>query len=351
MVDQAGVPSPQDARFLVVPARRLVDAVYDALRRAGVPDAVASCEAAVMVDADLADVPSHGVLMLPRLLQALRDGRVTADPDVRPIREHGAIAVLDGDRGPGRHGSTVAMTSAIDRARRYGVGACVLTRSTHWGRAYAYAAMAGRQGCAAWCTTNAIPTVAPPGVPRALVGNNPLAMAVPRGGDRDPVVLDVAMSQAAFGKVATFLREGRNIPAGWGQAVDGEPTLNPAAILASGLLAPMGGHKGLGLAVMFELLTAGLGGGPFGHEIVARDASGLDPEASKLFVALDVEAFGAGPFLAARVEDLAAHLHAAGVLLPGARGDAARAARLADGVPVHRAIVEQLAAAGVHLDG
>jgi LDH2 family malate/lactate/ureidoglycolate dehydrogenase len=239
------------------------------------------------------------------------------------------------------------------RARQYGVGVCLAVRTTHWGRAHAYAARAASAGMVGLCTTNAIPTLALPGTAAAALGNNPLAIGVPRGDGRPPVVLDLAMTQAALGKVGTHRREQVPVPDGWGLDRDGRPSTDAAAILASGLLQPMGGHKGVGLAVMMELLTAGLAGGLLGHEIHVRDASGLDPDASKLFVAIDAEAFGGAAALAARVDALAAHLrrHDGGARLPDDRGARTREARLRDGVPLHPDIVATLAAAGVMLDG
>lgn len=339
------------ASVMIVASGRLTLAVSAALAEAGVPPAAAAIEAGVMVDADLCGVPSHGVLMLPRLLAALRDGRAAPDPPTVLLRDRGATCVFDGGNGPGRFVSIVAMDHAVARARVFGVGICLAVRTTHWGRAHAYAVHAARQGFVGLCTTNAIPTLAPAGSTRAVLGNNPLAIAVPRADGGDPLVLDFAMTQAAFGKVVTHRREGKPVPADWGLAADGRPTDDAAAIVASGLLTPMGGHKGTGLALMMELLTAGLAGGLFGHEIVERDRSGLDPDASKFFLAIDPGVFGDAATLTRRTDELVAWVRSSvpgdGVLAPGERGWRTRARYLRDGVPLHPAIVAQLAAVGV----
>jgi LDH2 family malate/lactate/ureidoglycolate dehydrogenase len=333
----------------------LVGRVRDALVFAGVPDAIARIEADVMVEADRCGVPSHGILMLPRLIAGLRDGRATATPVLRVVREHGATCVLDGDNGPGRFVAVQAMERAVSRAGDLGVGVCLARNTTHWGRAHAYAYRAARAGMIGICTTNAIPTMMAPGVPRALLGNNPIAIAAPRSGGQDPVVLDLAMSQAAFGKVATHAREGRPIPGDWGADGAGAPTTDPSAILASGLLLPMGGHKGFGLALMMELLTAALVGQAFGHEIAAGDATGLDPGATKLFVAIDPAAFGDPGVFEQRVEAMLDHLRRASpehpMLAPGERGWRARDEYDRDGIPIHADVVTQLASVGVRLTG
>ena len=334
----------------LIPADALRAMVVDALAEAGVPLSIAAIEASVMVDADACGVPSHGVVMLARLLLGLREGRARANPRTRIVRDRGAACVFEADNGPGRWTSVCAMDQAVTRARDLGIGACLAVQTTHWGRAHAYAVHAARHGCIGLCTTNAIPTLAPEGATRAALGNNPLAIAVPRG-TGDPLVLDIAMTQAAFGKVATHKREGRPIPDGWGVDADGRPTTDPGAILASGMLSPMGGHKGTGLALMLEILTAGLAGGYFGHEMRERDRSALDPDATKLFVAIEVSAFGAASTFVDRVTDLVTWVRASvpdgALLAPGERGWQARAHALAHGVPVHVAILEQLHAAGV----
>jgi LDH2 family malate/lactate/ureidoglycolate dehydrogenase len=335
------------------PAHVLTAIVADALRTEGVPEAIARLEAELMVEADLCGVPSHGVLMLPRLLAGLRDGRATRNPAIQVRRDLGATCVLDADSGPGRYVAACAMDRAVEKAGLHGVGVCLAVNTTHWGRAHAYAVRAARAGMVGLCTTNAIPTLTTPGAKTAVLGNNPLAIGVPRGGGEDPVVLDLAMTQAAFGKVATYRREGKPVPADWGADASGRPTTDAAAILASGLLLPMGGHKGIGLAVMIELLTAALAGGPFGHEMVRADATGLDPKATKLFVAFDLAAFGDRAVFEARVESMLAYLRGIDadhpVLAPGERGWKARREYLRDGLPLHADIVAQLRSAGVTL--
>lgn len=339
--------------FIRVRPATLEAAVRAALGAAGVPDAIASVEAEVMVEADRCGVPSHGVLMLPRLLAGLRDGRATRNPHVRVVRDRGATCVLDGDNGPGRFVAVHAMEHAVARAPAHGVGVCLARNTTHWGRAHAYAVRAARAGMLGLCTTNAIPTIMPPGVPKAVLGNNPLAMAVPRGEGRDPVVLDLAVSQAALGKVATYRREGLPVPSGWGANRAGAPTEDPAEVLASGLLLPMGGHKGLGLSIMLELFTAALSAGALGHEIVAADATGLDPGATKLFIAFDPSAFGDPGVFEQRVEAMLEHLRRASpedpMLAPGDRGWRARDEYHRDGIPIHLAVVAQLESVGVRL--
>lgn len=331
---------------------QLCRAVSRSLVAAGVPADLAEVEAEIMVEADLQEVPSHGVRMLPGLLRGLNDGRVKKNPDVRVVHEFAAVCRLDGDHGPGRMVSRRAMDLAMKRAEQYGVGVCLAVRTSHWGRAHYYAAWAAHRGLIGICMTNGMPCMAIFGATGRVIGNNPLAIAIPRGTGLDPLVLDMAMSQAAVGKVATWLREQREVPENWGLDAQGRPSSDAREILAGAVL-PFGGHKGAGLALMIELLTAGLAGALFGHEISAGDRSGLDPESSKLFLAINPKVFGSPADLADRAEEYLAYLgEAAGadsLTWPGRRGFAARSTNMLRGVPLHPEIASELRAAGVEM--
>jgi len=332
---------------------QLVGVIAKALADAGVPAPMCAIEAEVMAEADLLGVPSHGVRMLPGLVRGIRDGRVTANPQIKIIRERPAACVLDGDNGPGRFISAQAMQHAIERAQRAGIGACLATRVTHWGRAHAYACRAAQTGMIGICTTNAIPNMLAWGSTRPLLGNNPIAIAAPRGHGQEPVILDMAMSQAAVGKIGTFLREGKKVPDNWGLDAAGQPSDDPAAILAGKKILPFGEHKGVGLAFMMELLTGALSGGLFSHEIGQADLTGLDAGSSKFFLALDISAFVDAERFSQRLEDWIEWLRQAEpgltITLPGERGWQARERHLIEGIPIHAEIVSELEEIGVRL--
>ncbi len=332
----------------------LVELVSKALEAEGVPEAIGTVEAELMAEADLLGVPSHGVRWLPGLIRAIRERRANPNPQLKIRSERAAVCVLDGDNGPGRYVAARAMERAVESARCFGIGACLAARTTHWGRAHAYACRAARQGMIGLCTTNAIPNMLAPGTSKPLLANNPIAIAAPRGPGRDPIVLDMALSQAAVGKVGTYLREGRRVPENWGLDSSGRPTSDPAEIMASRKFLPMGEHKGAGLAVMMEFLTAALCGGLFSHEIARLDSSALDPNASKLFVAIDVASFVDPGQFAARVEEFVAYLHGSAengfeILFPGERGWQTRDRYLKEGVPIHPEIAAQLQSIGIAL--
>ena len=317
-----------------IPYDMLCDEVQSALESRGVIETIAQVEAQIMAEADLHGVPSHGVRMLPPMLRALAEGRAKANANIRITREFGAICVLDGDNGPGRYVATIAMQAAVDRSKQFGVGVCLATNTTHWGRAHAYALRAAQANCIGLCTTNAMQTMTAWGATTKIIGNNPLAIGIPRAAGENPMVLDMAMSQAAVAQ--------------------GKPTNDAKAIL-SGAVSPMAGHKGAGLALMLEFMTAALGGGLFCRDL-AIPSGGLETDTSKLFIALNIEAFSENGIAAfhAQVEDYLNYLRAEAstsepFLYPGERGWQDCADNLRDGVPLHAEIVAQLLAAGVTL--
>ncbi len=334
--------------------RQLINAINEVLSAEGVSPEVREVEAEVMAEADLMGVPSHGVRMLPGLVRGIREGRAARAPRLRLVRDRSAVCVLDCDNGPGRFVSVRAMQQAVDRARSFGAGVCLAIRTTHWGRAHAYACRAARAGMIGLCSTNAIPNMVAWDSTIPLLGNNPLAIAVPRGEKHDPLVLDMAMSQAAVGKVGTHLREGKPVPHGWGLDSSGQSTTDPGAILSSRRFLPMGGHKGAGLALMMELLTGALGGELLSHEVARLDTTALDPNATKFFLALDIGAFVDRRCFDRKVEDFLGFLRTAvepgmEITFPGDRSWQTRDRYLAEGIPIHREIAESLRAIGANL--
>jgi len=326
----------------------LVKKVSAQLQAAGVPVERAESEALIMAEADLLEVPSHGVRMLPALLTAITEKRIEPAPNLKLERDLGAICVINCGNGPGRYAAATAMQAAVDRAKQFGVGVCLAKKTTHWGRAHAYVSRAAQSGFIGICTTNAMPTMAIWGAKKRVIGNNPLAIGVPGVEINKPIVLDMAMSQAAVGKVTTWLREGRELPANWGIGTDGKPSVDAKDILA-GAVVPMGEHKGAGLALMMELLTAALAGAAFTQELFVRDPSGIDADATKIFIALDVNAFIEPDIFRNRVKDFLHYLRqeASPFQYPGERGWEARDNNLRNGVPLHQEIVDQLVRVGI----
>jgi L-2-hydroxycarboxylate dehydrogenase (NAD+) len=219
------------------------------LERLGLPHDDASTAAAVIVEADLRGVHSHGVSLLPAYVRRLRKGLVNPTPRITTVRERGATAVIDGDFGMGHVVCHAAMTLAIARAREHGIGFVTVRRSTHYGIAGYYAMMALSARMIGYSTSNAVADMVPWQGADSVLSNAPLAYAVPAR-RHAPLVLDMACSVVARGKIRMAQIAGSRVPPGWVLGDEADPDRAYTAPLM-----PFGTHKGSGLAVINEALS------------------------------------------------------------------------------------------------
>jgi LDH2 family malate/lactate/ureidoglycolate dehydrogenase len=189
------------------------------------------------------------------------------NPRGRPAvaREAGACLVVDGGNSMGQIGAHFAMEQAIARARDHGIAAAAVRGSNHCGAMAYYARQALPHDMIGIATTNALPTMAPWGGADTIVGINPLGVAIPAGGEL-PIVYDAAFSGSAHGKIRIYHQKGLTLPEGWALDKDGRPTTDPAAAL-DGLLMPIGGYKGVSLALIMGILSSMLSGAAYGTEL------------------------------------------------------------------------------------
>jgi len=272
-----------------------VDELRDFCRRilagVGYPEQVAALVADSLVDAEARGISSHGVV---RTLQGMLDAH--AEPEV--VSETAAMARVDARNAIGHVGALAGLEAAMSRAENVGVGVAGVFNSNHCGTLAYFVRMATERGLVAIAATNAPVTMAYFGGRTRAVGTNPIAIGVPREGS-PPIVLDMATSATARGKIIYAARSGTAIPEGWAVDVDGRPTTEPGAALAGSVL-PFAGAKGSGLAMMIDLLTGGLVAGVSGEEIgdMYEDWS-RSQRVSHLFFVLDpVRWIGTDAFLA-----------------------------------------------------
>ena len=248
------------------------DLAIRVLGKHGVSADIAERVAAVLVDADARGVVTHGLTRLPAYVERIRAGLL--DPAARPvvIADHGALLLLDAGNGFGAVAGCDAADLAAERAASHGCAWVTVRNGNHLSMLGYYARRLAGRGMAAIAVTNAGPSMAAWGGIRPVVGTNPLAMAVP--GETSPVVLDMAATMVARGKIRRAQTEGRPIPEGWAFDPDGNPTTD-ADVAMRGTLAPAGGHKGYALSVMIDLMTGVLGAGSFASQVrTATDRSG-----------------------------------------------------------------------------
>jgi L-2-hydroxycarboxylate dehydrogenase (NAD+) len=325
----------------------------DVFKRFAVPEADATIAAEVLVHADLLGIDSHGVARLaghPGYVPGLQRGHITPQAHPRIVQETAAVARLDGDSGLGGVVSTRAMALAIAKAADTGVGMVSVTNSHHYGIACHYAMRALTHGMIGISMTNAAPQVVPTYGKTALLGTNPLSIAVPTGQER-PFILDMATSVGAAGKVELAVRSGKLLPEGWLVDAAGVPTRDPQALWHGGSLLPLGSqpelasYKGYGLAVAVDVLCGVLSGAGY--------SATLDPivgTTGHFFAAVRIDAFRPLADFVAMMDTMLHTLRSAPVA-PGASRvyvhgekelDTERQ-RLASGIPLHPTVVESLA--------
>ncbi len=332
-----------------IDADRLRTFSEEALRSAGVNGDAARVAALALVEANLCGVDSHGVRMLPGFVTLIRNGKINPKGKIRIIKETPVSAHLDADLSLGSIVGVRSMNMAAEKANQQGLGFVLVRNSSHWGRAAYYSAMAAERGCIGICFCNTESNMPVWGAREPRIGNNPLSIAAPRLSG-PPVILDMAMSQAAFFKIVLYNREGKKVPFGWGLDDQGRATDDPKEILKSRRLMPMGQHKGSGLAFMIDILTGILSGGRFCGELM-EEAKGM-PHAtsySQAFLAIDISTFLPLDDFENRVDELIKYIKAGQLAegfeeinFPGERAWRERSLRMKEGIPLDEVTLGEL---------
>jgi LDH2 family malate/lactate/ureidoglycolate dehydrogenase len=274
----------------------------------GVPSADATLVADSLVTADLWGHSSHGVLRLPWYVDRIRAG--VMDPVTAPevVVDAGPVAVLDGRDGVGQVLTARAADEALRRADDHGVGAVAIRNSNHFGTAAYFTRMAPPAGAIAILTTNASPAMAPWGGRLPRVGTNPWSIAAPAG-RHGIVVMDIANTAVARGKIYLARQNKAAIPPGWALNAAGEPT-NDAQEAIDGIILPMAGHKGYAISFMMDVLSGVLTGSAFGSNVGGPYQTERRSGAGHLYLALNVATFMPVEQFDARMEDLIAEVKA-----------------------------------------
>jgi LDH2 family malate/lactate/ureidoglycolate dehydrogenase len=265
------------------PLRRFATQVYE---RAGVPREEAALVADSLVQADLWGHQSHGVLRTGWYLARLQSGAMKAVSEPRLAVDAGAVAVIDGADGVGQVIAKRAIDEAIARAKAHGVAAVAVRDSNHFGTCMYWTRMAAQAGCVGMLFTNGGPAIAPWGGVRKIIGTNPWSVSAPAG-DRPPLMVDMAITGVARGKIYLARQRHEEIPLGWALTAEGEPTTDPQAAI-DGIILPMAGHKGYAIGVMVDMLAGVLSGSAFLSGVNGPYKADLKSGAGHFFVAVDI---------------------------------------------------------------
>jgi len=324
-----------------VAAEKLEVFVARAFQAVGISAAESKSIAELMVRADVQGSEGHGVFRLPQYIRRIKGGAVNIRPNIRVVREAAGMALVDGDNGMGHLVMRFATEKAIEKAQSAGVAWVGVKWSNHAGPASLYASMPAERDMIglylAVGNANHLPAW---GGLDMLLSTNPIAVAVPAA-EEPAIVLDMATTVAAYGKVKTKAQRGETMPEGWMMDRQGRPLTDPRRA-NEGFLLPIGGYKGYGLALIFGLLAGTLNGAAMGKEVVDFNADDTTPtNTGHAIIAINVAAFQPVAEFKKNVDVLVRDLRGSQRLpgvdrirLPGEGSHAARADRLQNGIPL-----------------
>lgn len=320
----------------LISAPRLKEFARQILSAAGVPAHKAAVVADCLIASNLRGIDSHGVQLLGFYVEQLLAGEMDPQADGQVVSEAGACMVFDGQNAIGQWVAETCCAHAIRMAREHGLGMVVACESNHFGPAAWWAQKMRDAGQIGIVMCNASPIVPPWQGKEGRVGTNPICMSVP-----GPWLLDMATTTVAAGRIfKAFLNQQPEIPAGWAFDSGGVPTTNTADAY-KGMLMPLGGYKGSGLAMMVEILCSVLGGGAMSTEVGGIRFRGRKVRVSQTFVAIEVSRFMPVEEFTARTEKLVALMKSTAaapgfdeVMVAGDPEWRSEAERLAKGIPI-----------------
>ena len=292
-------------------------------------------------------VPTHGVGRLPLYVKKIQAGNFCPEDRVEVLSDSGATALLDAHNCFGQIAGKKAMDIAIEKAKEYGIAICGVRNSNNFSAAGYFGYYAAKQGFAAIICANAAPAIAPTGGNKTIFGTNPMCYAFPGTETRNPVILDMATTVAARGKIRLAAKNGEKIPLDWAVDADGHPTDDPNEALKGSLL-PIGGYKGYGLSLFIDLFAGLLMGSAFAGGV--KPLSKMDEASGNghMFIVFDVRRFMTAEEHAARLDCFYDAVRACGekgcVWLPGEK-ELTRAAVQTDAVEISAKQFEEINAA------
>src|SRR5271163_5315589 len=332
-----------------IPAERLTAFVVRAFIAAGIPATDAETLAQLMVEADLRGSDTHGVIRLPLYVRRIRAGGINVMPDIRVISERPSSALIDGDNGMGHLVMKRAAELAIEKAKATGMGWVGARMSNHAGPASLYVTMPPPHDMIglyfAVGSNNHLP---PWGGSESLLGTNPMAVAVPAG-DEPPIVLDMAPTVAAFGKVRLKAQRGEPMPVGWMIDRDGKPLTDPKKA-DEGYLLPIGDYKGYGLSLIIGILAGALNRAAMGRDVIDFvKETGKATNTGQAIAAISIDTFVPPAEFKRTIDHFIRDIRNSPRLpgveriwLPGEQSHAKLVERRAHGVPMPKALRESL---------
>lgn len=326
----------------------------------GVPKNDAEQAAEVLACADLRGIDSHGVARMYSYFGMLSEGHINPKAKIKIVRSTASTATVDGDNGLGLVVGPQANRIAMDMAEKAGSGWVSVCNTNHFGIAGYYVLKALERDLIGWAMTNSTKLVAPLWGAERMLGTNPIAIAFP-GKEEPPIVIDLATSAAAYGKIEIARRKSEPIPSGWAINRDGRNTANPEELIDGGAMLPLGserergGHKGYALAMMVDILCGPLSGanwGPFAPPFALRQEipkRSVGKGIGHFFGAMRIDGFIDADEFKRQIDDYVRVFRATkpapgtnGPLIPGDPEREAEQVRKKSGVPLILPVIEDL---------
>ena len=346
-------------KYFTIKDSYLRDFTTNVFLHLGVPEIEAKQAADVLARADLRGIDSHGVARLRTYVDMFKIGRINPKPNIKIIREKKSVATVDGDSGLGLVVGPKANEIAMEKAAQFGSGWVSVCNTNHYGIASYYSLKALERDMIGWSMTNSSKIVVPLWGAERRLGTNPIAIAFP-GFENPPIVIDLATSVVAFGKVEIANRQGKKIPEGWIIDAAGNPSTAPEDVYSGGLLPlggtrEMGGHKGYCMSAMVDILTCVLSGanwGPFAPPFAIFEEAPKESVGKGIghfFGAMEIDGFEDVEVFKKRIDHWIEVFRSTkpipgkeAVLIPGDPEHEAEKIRTKEGIPVIQAVVNDL---------
>jgi L-2-hydroxycarboxylate dehydrogenase (NAD+) len=350
-----------EPRYYTFPASYLRDFSTEVFMHFGIPEGDARLAAEVLSKSDLRGIDSHGVARLHTYFDMLTLGRINPNPRIKIVREKKSVATVDGDNGLGLVVGPKANDIAMDKADQFGSGWVSVCNTNHYGIASYYTLKALERDLIGWSMTNTTKLVAPLWGAERMLGTNPIAISFP-GYKEKPIVIDLATSAAAYGKIEIARRKNAPVPRGWIIDKDGNMSTDPNDMVNGGALLPLGserelgGHKGYALSAMVDILCCVLSGanwGPFAPPFALRQeipTRSVGKGIGHFFGAMEIDGFMEKDEFKKMIDEWIRVFRntkpapgVPAVLIPGDPEHEQEEIRSKNGVPVIQAVVDDLA--------
>ena len=327
-----------------IPYEHMQEVLCNLFKKHNFTDEKATIMARVFAENTLAGVNSHGINRVPLFIKYVENGLVKVDADAEKVETFGSIERWDGNLGPGILNATTCTNRAIELAKLHGMGMVALRNTNHWMRGGAYGWQAAEAGCISILFTNTQPNMPPWGGKDSRIGNNPFVVSIPR--EEGHIVLDMAISQFAFGKIHEYKLRGEKLPFPGGWDDSNELSDDPEKILATERGLPIGYWKGSALSMILDMLATVLSAGDSTYKIGLRE---YETSISQVYLCIYPEIFKDRNLRERLLNEIIGYTHDVEPMhpgdktyFPGERTLQTRTKNLKEGIPVSEEIWEKI---------